>query len=63
MLRRAEQMVSRAKREYLRLDCVAHNEALNAYYRRAGFGYMGRAVVSGLAVSLYEKRVGVSGAG
>jgi ribosomal protein S18 acetylase RimI-like enzyme len=63
LLRRAEQMVSRAKREYLRLDCVADNEALNAYYRRAGFVYRGRAVVSGLAVSLYEKRVGVSGAG
>jgi ribosomal protein S18 acetylase RimI-like enzyme len=63
LLRRAEQMVSRAKREYLRLDCVADNEALNAYYRRAGFGYRGRAVVSGIAVSLYEKRVGVSGAG
>jgi ribosomal protein S18 acetylase RimI-like enzyme len=63
ILRRAEQMVSGAKREYLRLDCVAHNEALNEYYRRSGFGYRGRAIVRGLAVSLYEKRVGVSGAG
>jgi ribosomal protein S18 acetylase RimI-like enzyme len=63
ILRRAEQMVSRTKREYLRLDCVADNEALNEYYRRAGFGYRGRAVVRGLAVSLYEKEVDVSGAG
>ena len=63
MLRRAEQMVSRSEREYLRLDCVADNEALNEYYRRAGFDYRGRAVVRGLAVALYEKRVGVSGAG
>ena len=63
MLRLAEHMVFRAKREYLRLDCVAENEALNAYYLRAGFGYRGRAVVRGLAVSLYEKRAGVSGAG
>lgn len=63
MLRRAEQMVSRAERGYLRLDCVADNEALNEYYRRAGFAYRGSSVVRGLAVALYEKRVGVSGAG
>jgi ribosomal protein S18 acetylase RimI-like enzyme len=63
MLRRAEQMVYRSEREYLRLDCVAHNEALNEYYRRAGFACRGRAVVRGIAVNLYEKRVGVSGAG
>ena len=60
MLGRAEQMVFRAKKEYLRLDCVADNAALNAYYLRVGFGYRGRAVVKGLAVSLYEKRAGVS---
>ena len=63
MLGRAEQLVSLAERAYLRLDCVAGNEALNEYYRRAGFGYRGRAVVRGLAVNLYEKEVGVSGAG
>jgi ribosomal protein S18 acetylase RimI-like enzyme len=63
MLVRAEQMVSRSEREYLRLDCVADNEALNEYYRRAGFAYRGRTVVRGLAVALYEKRVCVSGAG
>ena len=63
LLRRAEDRVSRAGRNYLRLDCVAENEALNAYYQRAGFGYSGRVTVRGLEVSLYEKRVGVSGAG
>jgi ribosomal protein S18 acetylase RimI-like enzyme len=63
MLRRAEQMVSLSEREYLRLDCVADNKALNEYYRRAGFAYRGSAEVRGLAVALYEKRVGVSGAG
>ena len=51
MIRRAEQMVSRSEREYLRLDCVADNETLNEYYRRAGFAYSGRAVVRGLAVA------------
>jgi len=55
--------VSRSGRKYLRLDCTAENDALNAYYRRAGFDYRGRAMVRGLEVSLYEKRVGVSGSG
>ena len=63
MLGRAEQMAYRSQKEYLRLDCVADNAALNEYYRRAGFTYKGRAAVRGLAVSLYEKRTGVSGAG
>ena len=63
MLVRAEHLVSRSEREYLRLDCVADNEALNEYYRRVGFAYRGSAVVRGLAVALYEKRVCVSGAG
>ena len=63
MLGRAEQIAYRSQKEYLRLDCVADNEALNEYYRLAGFAYRGKAVVSGLAVSLYEKRIGVSGAG
>jgi hypothetical protein len=63
MLARATIRPARARREYLRLDCVAENEALNEYYRRAGFARRGSAVVRGLAVALYEKRVGVSGAG
>ena len=63
MLRRAELMVSLSEREYLRLDCVAENEPLNEYYRQAGFAYRGSAVVRGLEVALYEKRIGVSGAG
>jgi ribosomal protein S18 acetylase RimI-like enzyme len=63
MLRRAAQMVSLSEREYLRLDCVADNEAMNEYYRRAGFTRRGGTVVRGLAVTLYEKQVSVSGAG
>ena len=63
LLRRAENRASLSGKKYLRLDCVADNGALNEYYRRAGFDYRGRAVVRGLAVSLYEKEVGVSGAG
>ena len=63
LLKWAENSVSLSGKKYLRLDCVADNETLNAYYRQAGFGYRGRVVVRGLAVSLYEKRVGVSGPG
>jgi GNAT superfamily N-acetyltransferase len=58
-----ENRVHMSGRKYLRLDCVAANKALNEYYLRAGFGYRGRALVRGLEVSLFEKRVGVSGAG
>jgi hypothetical protein len=36
---------------------------LNEYYRRADFDHRGRAVVRGLEINLYQKRVGVSGAG
>ncbi len=58
-----ENRVSLSGRKYLRLDCTAENEALNAYYMRAGSIHKGWTVVRGLEVSLYEKRGGVSGAG
>ncbi len=58
-----ENRVSRSGKNYLRLDCEAENDALNAYYMRAGSIHKGWTVVRGLEVSLYEKRVGVSGAG
>lgn len=63
ILRWAENMAAASGKKYLRLDCVAENTALNEYYERAGFGYRGRLPVRGLEVSLYEKEVGVSGAG
>ena len=58
-----ENRVSLSGRKYLRLDCVAANKALNEYYLRAGFGYRGRTLVRGIEVSLFEKQVGVWGAG
>lgn len=63
LLRWAENQVASSGGEYLRLDCAAENRALNEYYERAGFEHRGRVVVRGLEVSLYEKKVGVSGAG
>ena len=62
-LRWAEDRVAASGKKYLRLDCAAENRALNEYYRRAGFSYRGEALVWGLEVSLYEKKVGVCGAG
>jgi GNAT superfamily N-acetyltransferase len=55
--------VARAGRKFLRLDCVAHNGALRAYYEAAGFVYRGdRAYADeGGASSLFERAVGVRG--
>lgn len=53
----AERTAAAAGKAYLRLDCVAWNEALNAYYREAGFAYV-RTVGEGNPGNLYQKRVG-----
>jgi ribosomal protein S18 acetylase RimI-like enzyme len=63
VLRRAENLAVASGKKYLRLDCMAENNALNEYYERAGFGYRGRVPVRGLEVSLYEKEAGALGAG
>ena len=63
LLRWAEDKVAASGKEYLRLDCIAENRSLNEYYGRAGFSYRGEALVWGLEVSRYEKKVGDRGAG
>jgi ribosomal protein S18 acetylase RimI-like enzyme len=63
LLRWAEERAALSGKEYLRLDCLAENRRLNEYYERAGFRRRGRARVWGLDGRLYEKRVGVVGAG
>jgi GNAT superfamily N-acetyltransferase len=45
-----------AGKTWLRLDCIAWNEPLNDYYRRAGFAYR-RAIGVYNPVNLYEKRL------
>jgi GNAT superfamily N-acetyltransferase len=45
-----------AGKTWLRLDCVAWNESLNDYYRRASFAYR-RAIGVYNPVNLYEKRL------
>ncbi len=46
-----------AGKAFLRLDCDARNQALNDYYRRAGFSYRGATLSAyrGTQVSLYER--------
>ena len=65
LLRWAEERAAQSGKKYLRLDCLAENRRSrsNGYYERAGFRRRGRARVWGLDVCLYEKKVGVVGAG
>jgi protein-tyrosine phosphatase len=56
--------VARARRSYLRLDCVAHNGALRAYYEAAGFEYRGDRTYADEegTSSLFERVVGATSA-
>jgi GNAT superfamily N-acetyltransferase len=58
LLQWAETTVAATGRRYLRLDCMAENAALNAYYLQAGFTYRGQKQGRNWKASLYEKRVG-----
>ena len=61
LLRWAERAVAETGKAYLRLDCMAENERLCAYYERAGFTYRGEASgeVCGQPwrAALYEKNL------
>ena len=54
----AEEHVAAAGKPFLRLDCVAWNEALRTYYERAGYGYVGNVTVGPYTQARYQKRVG-----
>ena len=55
----AERTAAEAGRRYLRLDCMAANAGLRAYYERAGYAHRGEhRYDSGWTSSLYEKAVG-----
>ena len=58
LLRWAERHAAAAGKSYLRLDCVASNESLRAYYERAAYEYVGDVTVDDSVQSRYEKRVG-----
>lgn len=53
----AAQRVAAAGRQYLRLDCMAANSKLRAFYEQAGFAYRGLTDDTGAA--RYERQVGV----
>jgi GNAT superfamily N-acetyltransferase len=53
----AEDHAAAAGKKYLRLDCVASNESLRAYYERAAYQYVDDVVVHEFIQSRYEKRV------
>jgi len=57
LLQWAEGKVASAGRDYLRLDCMAENQALRQYYEQAGFTYRGEVRGEGWRASLYEKKV------
>jgi GNAT superfamily N-acetyltransferase len=58
LLRWAEGHTAGAGQGYLRLDCVAWNEPLRAYYERAGYEHVGDVTVGPYTQARYEKRVG-----
>ena len=51
----AEDESVRAGKAYVRLDCMADNEALNQYYQRFGFAHQGVHSAGCFSVSRYEK--------
>ncbi|HKF74893.1 MAG TPA: GNAT family N-acetyltransferase [Candidatus Dormibacteraeota bacterium] len=53
----AEQAAAATGRRYLRLDCLAENRQLTAYYERAGYCHRGEVRVARRTSSLYEKDV------
>ena len=57
MLERAEERVTAAGREYLRLDCRVDNAALRRYYERLGFEHRGDVDQPRFAAALYERTV------
>jgi GNAT superfamily N-acetyltransferase len=58
LLRWAEVHSAGAGKRFLRLDCVAGNDQLRAYYERAGYEHVGDVTVGVYTQARYEKRVG-----
>ncbi|HMF82351.1 MAG TPA: GNAT family N-acetyltransferase [Acidimicrobiia bacterium] len=54
----AERHAARHGKTFLRLDCVASNAALRAYYERAGYSAVGDVTVGEYTQTRFEKPVG-----
>ena len=57
LLRWAERHAAGKGKQFLRLDCVAWNARLRAYYERAGYAHVGRVTVGPYTQARYEKGV------
>lgn len=58
MLAWAERVAASEDKTYVRLDCMADNPALRAYYVRAGFADSGERALPRRIAARYEKRLG-----
>jgi GNAT superfamily N-acetyltransferase len=58
LLRWAERHSAGNGKSFLRLDCVAWNARLRAYYEGAGYTHVGDVIVGEYTEARYEKRVG-----
>lgn len=61
MLAWAERVAANEGKSYVRLDCMADNPALRAYYVRAGYTDRGERALPRRIAARYEKRVGEGG--
>jgi GNAT superfamily N-acetyltransferase len=57
LLQWAERHAASRGKRFLRLDCVAWNAPLRAYYERAGYEHIGDVTVGPYTQARYEKRV------
>lgn len=57
LLQRAERIIGERGKTWLRLDCMADNPSLNAYYMRQGLRHCGRYDGDGWSANLYERSV------
>jgi Acetyltransferase (GNAT) family len=57
LLRWAEIHTVEAGKQFLRLDCIAGNGRLRAYYERAEYRHVGEVTVGSYTEARYEKRV------
>jgi GNAT superfamily N-acetyltransferase len=53
----ADATAAAAGREFLRLDCLADNPGIRAYYQQLGFEHRGDLVVNNRNMSIYERPV------
>ncbi|WIV20322.1 GNAT family N-acetyltransferase [Paenibacillus polygoni] len=56
LLKTAEQQIKTKGKTFVRLDCMAANNKLNAYYQDYGFNYIRTINGEGWSANLYEKQ-------